>query len=289
MDQSARLRAAVVAKVDEIPALPTIVPKLLAILQDDDASVSDIAAVISYDPSLTSKILRVANSAYYGFSGQVSELRKAVMLIGLRMVKSLALSIPIVHRLPSGSPSGHFSQMGLWIHSLAVGTLARWLAQQRRDPSAEALFLAGTLHDIGKIVFSEYFGSSFEQTLANVRAGNCRFLFQSERETFGMDHGELASLILKRWEFPAQIIEPIAFHHADEIPPDSDRMSITTLKVANTIVQEMQVGSDGNVTPPMYDLTELRLLELASTDLEQAQTYLADMEEGIQQFYSAIT
>ena len=112
MTGSDELKARVYSSIADIPALPTVVPRLLGILQDDEASVAEIAAVISHDPSLTSKILRVANSAYYGFSGQVSDLRKAVMLIGLRMVKSLALSIPIVHRLPVGPPAEYFSQAG---------------------------------------------------------------------------------------------------------------------------------------------------------------------------------
>lgn len=289
MDEGARLRAAVCAKIDEIPALPSIVPKLLLILQDDEASVSEIAAVISHEPSLTSRILRVANSAYYGFSGQVSDLKKAVMLIGLRMVKSLALSIPIVHRFPTGSSTGFFSQTDLWIHSLAVGTLAQWLAQQRRHVRAETLFLAGTLHDIGKIVFSEYFGPSFEQALTSVQTGRCRYLFEAESEVFGMDHSQLTALILERWKFPSPIIEPIAFHHAAEIPADADRISIAILKVANTIAQEMQIGKDGNVTPLIYDLTELRLLEITSSGLDEARVYLSGMEEGIRQFYSAIS
>lgn len=288
MDDSAELRAAVCAKIDEIPALPSIVPRLLSILRNDEASVSEIAEVIAYDPSLTSKILRVANSAYYGFSGQVSELRRAVLLIGLRVVKTLALSIPIVHRFPTGTQLSGFSQTGLWIHSLAVGTLAQWIAQRLRKPKAESLFLAGTLHDIGKIVFSEYFGPLFEEALDNVRAGNAQFLWESEQETFGMEHGELAALILTRWKFPGEIIEPIALHHAAELPPESDRLSVAILKLANTIAQELEVGSDGNVTAPPYDLMEARLLEITSADLDEARAYLSGMEEGIRQFYSAI-
>ncbi|MFZ0427871.1 MAG: HDOD domain-containing protein [Acidobacteriota bacterium] len=283
------LRAHIYSRIEEIPALPAVVPKLLGILQDDEASVAEIAAVIAYDPSLTSKILRVANSAYYGFSGQVSELRKAVMLIGLRMVKSLALSIPIVHRLPMGRSNERFSQTGLWIHSLAVGTLAQWLAQQLRQPRAETLFVAGTLHDIGKIVFSEHFELLFGEALANVQAGNCEYLFQSEREIFGMDHGELAALVLERWKFPAQIVEAIALHHASELPPECDRVSVAILRVANLVVQDMQIGSDGNVVAPLYDLTELGLLCLNSARLEEAREYLGGMEEGIRQFYSAVS
>jgi HD-like signal output (HDOD) protein len=112
-----KLREKIYSKIDEIPTLPIVIPKLLSLIESDKSNVADIADAISRDPALTSKILKVANSAYYGFSQGISSLEKAVSLLGFNMVQSLALSIGVLRSLPAGKISTHFSQKGLWIHS----------------------------------------------------------------------------------------------------------------------------------------------------------------------------
>ena len=118
------LRAKIYSKIEELPTLPSVLPGLLHLMEDEMVSTSHVADVIGSDPALTSKILKAANSAYYGFPQEIDTLGRTVALPGFNMVGSLALSIGIMHSLPSGIRSSHFSEEGLWTHSLAVAR--RW-------------------------------------------------------------------------------------------------------------------------------------------------------------------
>ena len=136
----------------KFPTLPAVVPKLLSVMGKDGANASDIAGTISTDPALSSKILKVANSAYYGFSQEILSLKLAMPLLGRTMVRSLALSIGVIQSLPSNRKSPNFSDKGLWIHGLAVATLMQELGKRfKNGGNADHFFITGLLHDIGKV------------------------------------------------------------------------------------------------------------------------------------------
>ncbi len=164
MDKEA-LHATLYSGIDEIPTLPALVPQLLSLIEEDLAGAEDIAVAIRRDPAMTAKILKVANSAYYGFSQKISGMDQAVPLLGLNMVKSLALSIGVVRALPSESASPHFSQEGLWIHSLAVATAIQELSRRltHAPDGGDHYFIIGLLHDTGKVVLDQFFGDGFHQ------------------------------------------------------------------------------------------------------------------------------
>jgi putative nucleotidyltransferase with HDIG domain len=282
------IRDTIRATVEEVPALPLVVPKILAILEDDDANASTIADAISHDPALTARILRLANSAYYGLSGQVSTLQKAIVLIGLRSVKSIALTIPLVGAIPARRLPGIFSQSELWIHSLAVAIAIQRLAHRCGFRRPESLFLAGVMHDIGKAVLGEYYSHSFQHALTAVQRREYPFLKDAERDIFGIDHGEVAALLLTHWRFPTSISSVIAHHHADEVPEEVDVKQIALLRTANCLVQELGIGSAGNVIPPEIAADDLENLGIAEEDLDEVAAFLDQKRQGISDFYSSI-
>jgi putative nucleotidyltransferase with HDIG domain len=285
-----KLREKIYSKIDEIPTLPIVIPKLLSLIESDKSNVADIADAISRDPAMTSNILKVANSAYYGFSKGISSLEKAVSLLGFNMVQSLALSIGVLRSLPAGKKSTHFSQKGLWIHSLSVATVMRELGKRfGKQEDTEHLFIIGLLHDIGKIVLDQFFSELFWLALEEVHnLGNVE-LHEVERRVIGFDHGEVGAMLLTRWKFPDMICNAIAVHHLSEIPEGMYAKDAVMLRIADVLPQELGLGEGGNPMSPKIHDADLNFLEMDERQLEDIKSYLFDLKDGIYDLYRSMS
>ncbi|MBE9545926.1 MAG: HDOD domain-containing protein [Proteobacteria bacterium] len=284
------LRAKIYSKIDELPTLPAVIPKLLSLTESDRSNASDVTDVIFRDPALTSKILKVANSAYYGFSQEISNLERAVALLGFNMVKSLALSIGVIHSLPSGKKSLNFSQEGLWIHSLAVATVMQEFGERfGKGDDKGHLFIIGLLHDIGKIVLDQFFSELFQQVLEETHNRGKAELYMAERRVIGFDHGEVGAMLLTRWRFPDMISNPIEFHHQTEIPEGTDANDVAILRIANVLPQELGLGDEGNPVSPEIDEEDLKILKMKEKELEDMRAYLHGARDGIYSLFSAMS
>jgi putative nucleotidyltransferase with HDIG domain len=284
------LRAKIYSKIDEIPTLPVVIPKLLTLMESDKTDAADIADAISRDPALSSKILKVANSAYYGFSKGISSLEKAVPLLGFNMVQSLALSIGVLRSLPSGKKSTHFSQQDLWIHSLAVATVMKELGKKYgKGDDREYLFIIGLLHDIGKIVLDQYFGELFHRAIEEFHdLGNIE-LHQAETREIGVDHGEVGAMLLTRWKFPDKISNAIAVHHGSEIPEGTNAEDVAMLRIADVLAHELSLEEGENPMPPEIRDADLKILEMDENQLEDIRSHLLDLKDGIYDFYRSMS
>ena len=283
------LKNQIYARIDELPALPAAIVQLMELLEDQECPVSSITQVISQDPALTGKLLKVANSAYYGFSGQIATLDRAVALLGLNMVKSLALSIGVVHVLPQKEKKGAISLQGLWLHSVAVATVCKELAD-RLQPGGEHehLFVVGLLHDVGKILMLHFFPDQFQEALDLTNQPEGPRLHLSESQVIGLDHGQVGAMLLKRWKFPRQVVAPILGHHLHApAAPDLSR-DVALIRVANAVTQQLGVGSDGNIMPPPVEPEDLEILEMGVDELVSLEEFVNDSKEGIYNFFNAM-
>ena len=278
------------SKIDEIPTLPAVIPKLLSVMESDKANAYDIANTISNDPALSSKILKVANSAYYGFSQEILSLKLAMPLLGHNMVKSLALSIGVIQSLPSGKRSPNFSDEGLWVHSLAVATLMQELGKRfRRGGNEEHFFIIGLLHDIGKVVLNQHFSELFQEALEQVHNEGVAGLHIAESRLIGFDHGEIGAMLLTRWKFPDVISSSIAVHHQIEGHEGTNGRDVAMLRVANALPQELGLGQDGNPVPPAINRQDLKVLEIEENEIEEMREYLIGVKDEIYALFDAMT
>ncbi len=285
------LRKKIFAKINNLPALPVVIPKLLNLLEKRETTTSQIVDTVSHDPALTSKILQVANSAYYGFPQKISSLDRAIALLGFNMVKSLALSIGVIHTLPRTTFQQRFSHEDLWVHSLAVATLMRQLGKSIKldTEASETLFVIGLLHDVGKIVLDQFFTEEFHKALSLMASDPTIPFHEAELETIGIDHGETGGLLLSRWRFPQSIVQPIHAHHQkDEIPTQADRSDVALLRVCDSVAQKSGVGTGGNLLPLPMQEEDLDVLGFDSQTLVEAEKYLQDIQKDIYTFYRAM-
>lgn len=202
----------ILERITSLPPLPTAVGRLLRLVNEPDVEFKEIARTISLDPSLTAQLLRVANSAYYGFSQQVQSVHQATVILGRYALRNMALSLAMI-RL-----RGHMKQIGpltpeeFWRHCMAVACGARMLARHSRKVAAEEAFVAGLLHDIGKLVFIDYDRAGYGGLLRAAARGPAP-LHTVERQVFGIDHAYVGAALCRHWDLPENISAGVAGHH----------------------------------------------------------------------------
>ena len=283
------LRKKVFSKIDELPTLPVVLPRLLNLMESEKSDASDMARAISHDPALTSKVLKVANSAYYGFSQEICSLDRAIPLLGVNMVRSLALSIGVMASLPNGDrKSTHLSREGLWMHSLAVATAMQELSKKTGENN-EHLFVVGLLHDIGKIVLDQFFNQELGRALEAAGDGKDLSFHLAERNVIGLDHAEIGDMLLKRWKFPTSISDPISVHHQTEIPDGIHLKDVLLLRVADTLCKTVGFGNEEFSDYPETHEGDMKTLGLDERDLSEIMAYLIDAKDGIVDFFNALS
>lgn len=283
------LKKKIYAKIDELPTLPVVVSKLLALLENPEFDMSELTDLISQDPALTAKVLKAANSAYYGFAQEIDTLDRAVALLGLNMIKSLALSVGVVDVLPKESKSALLNHAGLWLHSVAAAAVIRELSQRMGLPKEEDhLFVVGLLHDVGKIVLLHFFHDLYQEALQKAQQEGGPPLYLAEREVIGLDHGDVGALLLGRWKFPPRVIQPIMAHHHHDVDVEANPRDTTMLRMANMLPQLVGLGRDGNSAPPQVRPEDLEILSMDQAGVDDLREFTLASQESIQAFFDAI-
>ena len=193
-----------------LPAMPAVALELLQTLSGGDPDVDALASRIARDQAITARVLRVANSPFYGLQMRVGSIHDAIVVLGFSAVRSLVLTSAVVTTLPAGKCAG-FSADRFWRHVLGTAVAAQALARPlRRKP--ESLFIAGLLHDIGRLVMLSANPEGFARVIQIAAERDCH-LVDVEAEIFGCDHTAVGAAIAQHWNFPADIVEALAFHH----------------------------------------------------------------------------
>ena len=198
---------------ERMPAFPASVQKVLALTSDINSSPKQLVKVIDHDPVMTMKLLRIANSAYFGLSREIVSIHHAVVYMGFNTVKHVALAIAAIGVLQRENDAG-FDMDDYLLHSICTAVLTRSLARRMRVPEVDAAnyFVAGLLHDIGQVVFAQFQTAAYRDVLQDARARK-QPVYMSEHEILGATHMELGALLGEHWKFPAQLVKAIRMHH----------------------------------------------------------------------------
>jgi putative nucleotidyltransferase with HDIG domain len=201
-----------VEEIGALPTLPEIPMKIIQLIADRDSSMDDIAKIIERDPSLTANILKVANSAYYGMPQKVASLNLALTILGLNDLINIVTSISIVRMFTSKKRADGFDRIKFWRHSFGCATASRMLAKEMRFDMQGIDFVAGLLHDIGKLIIDQYFHLKLRQIWSQQEKDELSLL-EAEVSVMSVDHATLGSWLAQKWELPSILIESITFHH----------------------------------------------------------------------------
>ena len=198
---------------ERMPAFPASVQQVISLTSDINSSPKELVRVIDHDPVLTMKILKVANSAYFGLSKPIVSINHAVVYLGLNTVKHVALAIAAIGSLPKENDAG-YDMDDFLLHSLTTAVVTRSLARTLRIPEGDAanFFVAGLLHDIGQVVFAQFKPKEFSQALQESWSMKVP-LHEREIALFGHDHSELGAVLCQTWSFPDPLVTAIRMHH----------------------------------------------------------------------------
>lgn len=238
---SPELTQKLTAAVDGMPAFPKSVQRILELTRDVNSTPKDLVEVIDKDPVVTVKILKVVNSAYYSLPKQVTSIGHAVVYLGFNTIKNLALSIAAIGMLPKDNAAGFDVQQYL-LHSLATASIAKQLAVKVDDADPMDCFIAGLLHDFGKVVFAQFMPEEFKAAL-QISKDTHGSLHDALQKTIGADHALVGAMLVEKWRFAPDLIETIRHQHAGDL---KDTGMIACVFAANQISKKLQFGFAGN-------------------------------------------
>ncbi len=204
-----------VQTVIQLPALPTIAAEIMAMVEDPRTSASALARIIESDPALTAKVLKVANSPFYGFPKKVSTIDFAVIVLGYDALREIIVSISLVNSLQERSDAS-FDAKGFWDHAIVCGVLARRLARDVNYRVSGEAFVGGLLHDMGVPVLHRDFPNEFKRIVDIARETDLTFQ-EAEETVLGVTHADVGGWLGERWNLPDHLIDAVRHHHAPEL------------------------------------------------------------------------
>ena len=236
--------------IKNMPSLPTSVAKVLEICNNPQTSPADLNHVISLDPVLVGRVLKLINSAYYSLGQQVTSLVRAIIMLGINTVKNLALSSSVVGNLSANKTAAGLNMEGFWRHSLCVGVAAKAIAKKRNiDPKQlEEYFAAGLLHDIGKIPLNAVLANDYMLTVSSSDRDRLS-LVRAEDRVLGINHCSAGAMIVKAWKLEGAVGDTIMYHHNHTDYDESHRDLLYTIILANRFALETETGFSGDMHP----------------------------------------
>lgn len=264
----------IVRRVEELPALPKTAHKVIKLTEDPKTSITELSAAISNDQALTAKVLRMANSAYYGYARRIFTLSDAVIILGFGTVRNLVMAASVFNVMDKELPGYVLARGELWKQSIVCALMARKLAARCEFDNPEKAFVAGLLHDIGKIILNTYMAQAFAAVLNKVETEKVPFM-TAEEEVLGFNHAIVGAKVAEKWNLPDELVEAISLHHS---PRDAHILPALTAIIHLTDVAGMTMGiglgADGLLYP--YDGYALEVLHITHQDLEEIISEVGD-------------
>ena len=263
---------------EEIFSLPRIYFELQEALADSDKTFQDLGEIIGFDPALSARLLKIVNSPFYGFPSRIETISHAISIIGMDQLTDLALSTLVIHQF-RGIPNNLFNMEKFWRHSIACGVVARSIADFRDEKNIERFYLAGILHDIGRLVIFKKEPALARDTFYRSREKQ-ENIYLSEQKLMGFDHADVGRELLKSWQLPPRLVEAVGSHHQ---PQDAETFPVeaTIIHTADYIAHVMQAGSDAEFSEPQMYPKSWEIIELTPDDLEFMKDKMIRQFQGI--------
>lgn len=271
-----------IARVEDLPTLPRTVLRITEMVNDPRASARDLSRIITDDQVLTARLLKLVNSSFYGFPQRVSTVTGAIVLIGFDAIRNLLLTTSVFDLFPSRTSRDRRHQESLWDHSLGCAIGAKTIGAMLRHEKLEELFVAGLLHDLGKIVEMTMLPEYFARIAARVAEGRL-LISVAESEVLGCTHADIGRLLAQRWNLPAKLISIIEHHH-DPAAAGAWTVDASIVHLADILARSLSLGSGGDGLVPPVDRYAWELLRLKTASLDAIMAGMLDEFDDIGSF-----
>ena len=283
-DEIEKMWKHILSEVKSITSLPEVIVQLVRELGDNEVAPEKIEQIIMNDAALTAKVLRVANSAFYGRASKVEKISEAVVLLGLNTLRNMVITLVSSNAL-KGKMTGYGLDKGeLYLHSIAAAVGARMIAKHNRIKENEKYYVAGLLHDIGKILISPFIGENFE-AIREMVTGQNKFFDAAERDVLGFDHCDVGAELAKGWSLPQILIDANKFHPSPGQCDAATRGMVEVIHIADhmSYSAEYGIGVDGND----YELDE-SLLQKYEIDPKYKKELIEQIKEETDEVFKSI-
>ena len=270
--------------LNQIPTLPSVVSQLLKVINHPNSSADNAATLVEKDVALATKVLKLANSSYYGIPRTITNIRSAIVILGFSTVKSLVLSSSVLKMFDDNDSQALFDKNSFWKHSVEVAMMAKSLTKRtslRND--ADLAFSGGLLHDVGKLILTQYAYDDYKGVIEEAAKGE-EPIIDIENRVMGITHSQISGMLLERWGIPESLQIPISYHDDPSKAGEHEMMSqiihvanhLSTLNGSITIEGEKTAELKEGVLEALgFDMSAEDLLEDIRGDLSEVAEFIA--------------
>lgn len=280
-----QISEALIQRCSQIATLPAAAVQIIRLIEDPDLTIDSLTKIISQDPAIAVRVIKLANSSYYGVPGKINTIKLAVVLLGLRSVKNIAVAASLVKLFRGGHVSSAFDVSDLWIHSITVATSAMMLARRTEGISPDEAFLGGLIHDVGILVEIQTCRTSFARMVQKLSADKQLSFRIAEEEEFGTSHESIGAAFCKASGLPESLQLVTGYHHRPW-KLDIEAPSLPALiHIADVLAARSGLGYTRTVEAESVSPELLRSLMLSEHDLESVTITLP---EAARELHSAL-
>jgi putative nucleotidyltransferase with HDIG domain len=261
-----------IESIRELPTLSLVANKINAVLHDPKSSVSDLSKIIEKDQSITTKVLKLVNSAHYGLMEKVNNINQAIALLGYRNISYIVMTLAVFDALKYVEKRS-FDRRKFWVHSIAVAIMSQKLARESNFLLLDDIFTAGLLHDLGKVFMDGFMHEEFEQIISKAEDEGLSYL-EAERALFDVDHSMIGEWMARTWRLPLHVVAAIKHHHEDIAERKGFSLSqdpfIDIVQIADTAIKIRGYGhsGDGSAFKPTFNKSLYKRLPITQQDVD---------------------
>lgn len=272
--------AKALARIGDIATLPEVTLRVIEIVENPRSTARDLHEVIKTDPALSSKILKVVNSSFYGLPGQIASVDRAIVMLGLSAVKNIAIAASMARLFKSDKLTDEYSAQDLWKHSVAVAVASRSLARAGGNQTgAEEVFLAGLIHDLGMLAERQTCGDMFAEVIRKCAAGQGKFV-TLEDEIIGANHQAFGEALCAKWKFPKHLRAVVGNHHEPERVSAEFNKIVTLVRVADVLACQLELGFNLSAKDESILPDDLATIGIDEAGLEALRSVLPEETEA---------
>lgn len=258
-----------IESVEDMPSLPQIITEIIRISEDPNSTPQDVQKLLAQDQVLTAKILRLANSSFYGFARRINTITEATILLGFQTIRSIVFAASVSQFLTKSLKGYELDQNELWKHSQSVAMTARYIAKQKKFKNPEVFYTAGVIHDIGKLVLNEYLQNDYQKVLSLIYDEGYDFI-KAEEAVLGFNHAQTGMKLAEKWNLSPEMVEAIGCHHEPEKAVINPVLA-STIHISDSIALMMGFGL--GIGGLAYNFSDFAL-EATQIDGEQIEKIL---------------
>lgn len=271
----------------DLPTISPVYTKIAGLSQEgdgSDVSAAELEEIMRLDQAITAKVLRMANSAFFGFNRRITSVRHAAALMGFVAVRNIVFTVATFEALQDLKVARGFALTPFWTHCIACGTIASEIAQKLSARDHETAFVAGLLHDIGKVVMSSYFTHPFELALSRANRENLP-MWEAESAMIHLTHTEVGKFLAEKWDLPDPLPGAIGYHHHLAACSEEDRRIVCLVHIADCLCRELGIGSGGNEHVPLIEPEALNYLNIGR---DQIEAWTSDIQGEVEKALSLL-